>query len=75
MESAKIYQLPVEKIIGMHMSPTDWPLLVKTVDRAIQVNRLPGSMISTRIGLEFAWAELLTDTLFMCVEVNARFRC
>jgi hypothetical protein len=35
MESAKRYQLPVEKIIGMHMSPTDWALLLKTVDEAI----------------------------------------
>ena len=35
MESAKSCELPVEKIIGMHMSPTDWLLLVKTVDQAI----------------------------------------
>jgi hypothetical protein len=35
MESAKSYQLPVDKIIGMHMNPTDWALLVKTVDKAI----------------------------------------
>ncbi len=35
MESVKSNQLPVEKIIGMHMSPTKWSLLVKTVDAAV----------------------------------------
>jgi hypothetical protein len=35
MESVKSNQLPVGKIIGMHMSPTQWSLLVKTVDAAL----------------------------------------
>jgi hypothetical protein len=35
MESVNSYRLPVQKIIGMHMSPTPWSALVKTVDAAV----------------------------------------
>jgi hypothetical protein len=35
MESVKSYQLPVQKIIGMHMSPTPWSVLVKSVEAAV----------------------------------------
>jgi hypothetical protein len=35
VEGVKNYQLPVQKIIGMHMSPTPWSVLVKSVETAV----------------------------------------
>ncbi len=40
-ESVKSYQLPVQKIIGMHMSPTPWSALLKTIDAAIAGQSTP----------------------------------
>jgi hypothetical protein len=35
MEAVNSCQLPVQKIIGMHMSPTPWSVLVKSVEAAV----------------------------------------